>query len=36
MIKNIEIFLANKLISCDTIVPLIMSMQKINKNFKVK
>ena len=35
MIKNIEIFLANKLISCDTIVPLIMSMQKINKNFKV-
>jgi len=35
MEKNLEIFLGNKLISCDTVVPLIMSLKKINKNLRV-
>ena len=35
MVNNLEIFLANKLISCDTIVPLIMSIKKNNKDLEV-
>ena len=35
MIKNIDILLNNKLVSCDTIVPYILSLKKINKNLKV-
>ena len=34
MSYNIDIFLNNKLISCDTIVPFIMSLQKIDKSIK--
>ena len=33
--STLEIFLGNKLISCDTIVPLILSLKKINNNIKV-
>jgi hypothetical protein len=36
MSNHIEIFINNKLISCDTIVPFIMSLQKINSSIKVK
>jgi len=35
VLKSIEIFLGNKLVSCDTIVPLMMSLQKINKGLEV-
>jgi len=35
MSNNIEIFLNNKLLSCDTIVPFIMSLQKIDRSIGV-
>ena len=34
MSYNIDIFLNNKLISCDTIVPFVMSLQKIDNSIK--
>jgi hypothetical protein len=35
MTSNIEIFLGNKLISCDTIDPFILSLQKIDSQINV-